>query len=144
MDGNGDSRNSQRESLAINTNEAAFRVGQNGGLTTFATQAQLANGSAQMQAASPVLNQDQRQDASKGQPRQDGVSNPSVGLAIGEVTGTLPQAAGNAGEDGRSQVAVETTAGNVSGTVVIPQEYLAVAAGAQGYVPTESHNVNGK
>ena len=145
MDGNnGDSRNSQSESLAISANEPAFRVGQNGGLPTFATPAQLANSSAQIQVASPVLNQEQRQDVSKTQTRQDGVSNPNVGLTITEVTGTMPQAVGTAGEDGRNQVAVETTAGSVAGTVVIPQEYLTVAGGAQAYVPAEGHNVGGK
>jgi hypothetical protein len=139
--GNGDSRNSQSESLAINANEATFRVSQNGGLPTFATQTQLANGSAQMQAA----NSPQEQDASKG---QTSVSDASVGLAITEVTGAIPQAVSSvsAGEDGRGQVAaIETTAGSVSGTVVIPQEYLTVGqAGAQAYVPTEPHNVSGK
>jgi hypothetical protein len=146
MDGNnGDSRNPQSESLAINTNEPAFRVGQNGGLPTFATQAQLANGSAQIQVASPILNQEQqRQDVSKGQTRQDGVSNQNVGLTITEVTGAIPQAVGSAGEDARSQVAVETVGGSVPGTVVIPQEYLTVAAGPQTYVPAEAHNVSGK
>lgn len=137
--GNGDSRNSQSESLAINANEATFRVSQNGGLPTFATQTQLANGSAQMQAA----NSPQEQDASKG---QTSVSDASVGLAITEVTGAIPQAVSSvsAGEDGRGQVAaIETTAGSVSGTVVIPQEYLTVGqAGAQAYVPTEPHNVS--
>ena len=142
---NGESRNSQGDSLALNANDQTFRVGQNGALPTFATQAQLANGSAQLQISSPALNQEPRQDVSKGQTRQDGVSNTNVSLAISEVAGAVPQAVSTAAasDDGRGQVAVETSAGSVSGTVVIPQEYLAVAAGAQTYVPTEAHNVNG-
>ena len=140
---NGETRNSQSETLTLNANEATFRVGQNGGLPTFASQTQLANGSGQMQASSPVLNQ----DTSKTQNRQDGVSNAGVGLTITSVTGAVPQAVSSAaaGDDSRGQVAVETTAGSVAGTVVIAPEYLAqVAAGAQAFVPTEAHNVSGK
>ncbi|XP_028398398.1 nuclear transcription factor Y subunit beta-like [Dendronephthya gigantea] len=143
MDGNnGEARNTQSESLSISTTNGAYRVGQNGGLPTFATQ-QLPNGSTQMQTASPVLNPDSRQDSSKGPTRQDNVTNPNVGLTISDVTGAVSQAVSSStsGEEARAQVAVETTAGGVSGTVVIPPEYLAVAAGAQAYVPTESHNV---
>lgn len=146
MDGNnGEARDAQSETLSINTTNGTYRVGQNGGLPTFATQAQLPNGSTQMQTASPVLNQESRQDSSKGPTRQDGVTNPNVGLTISEVTGAVSQAVScsTSGEEARAQVAVETTAGSVAGTVVIPQEYLAVAAGAQAYVPTESHNVTG-
>ena len=146
MDANNDeSRNSQSETLTMSANESTtYRVqGQNAGLPTFTTQTQIANGSAQMQAAgTPVLNQ----DATKAQGRQDVVSNASVGLAITSVTGAVAQTVSSAaaGDDGRGQVAVETTAGSVAGTVVIAPEYLAQVAGAQAFVPTESHAVSGK
>lgn len=131
---NGETRNAHGESLVINASEPGFRVGQNGSLPTFATQTQLGNGSAQMQSE-PALEQEQRQEAPKGQV----AGNQNVDLS---VTGSLRQETSGAAvvDDARSQVAVETSADGVSGAVVIPQEYLSVAGAAQGYISTEAQN----
>ena len=145
MDGGNDESRSD-ETEGINTSDGTYRVPQNGGMTTYPPQhSSLTNGAAQIQSPSQGLNQEGRQDPSKNQ-SQDGVPSTAVALSIGEVSVGIAAGISNstAVEDNGSQVSTGASATS-GGTVVIPQEYLAVASGAgtPHYVTTEqAHNGN--
>lgn len=142
MDGGNDESRSD-ETEGINTSDGTYRVPQNGGMTSYPQHGSLTNGAAQIQSSSQGLTQEGRQDPSKNQ-SQDGVPSTAVALSIGEVSGGIATgiSSSTAVEDNGSQVSTGTSAAS-GGTVVIPQEYLAVAAGAATphYVTTEQvHN----